>query len=328
MKTKVLIIRMSSIGDIVLTSPVIRHLHQSNQDIELHYLVKNKFKSVVASDPRIDQIWSFDDNLSEVIPELSNIKFDYVIDLHNNMRSRQAKSKLSGTKTTLNKLNVKKWIWVNTGYNLMPDVHIVNRYLDCISDFNVAPDNKGLDFFIPKKENVSIPDIDPSLRANGYIAWVIGATYKGKRFSVEKNVELLNKVQHPVVLMGGPAEVEDAEQIMAQTANNVFNAVGQFNLYQSASIVKQARLVVTPDTGLMHIASAFKKDILSIWGCTRPGLGMYPYHPGENSQMFLPQNVRPQPCSKLGNRCKYKGGCINRIDEKLLLKTMNDLMTG
>jgi len=323
--TKILIIRLSSIGDIVLTTPVIRNLkNQLGQDVELHYMVKENYRSIIDSNPHITKTWAVGDDLDDVIGKLVKVPFDYVIDLHNNVRSAKIKRRIKAQATTVNKLNVKKWIWINLGLDLMPKRHIVDRYMDTTSHLNVFNDGEGLDHFIPSSDEVKIESISSSLRSHEYIAWPIGATYKGKKFSTEKLIEVLQKVSHSVVLMGGKVDESTAEEILQHANENIFSAVGKYSLHQSASIVQQAKLVVTPDTGLMHIASAFKKDIISIWGCTSPGLGMYPYKAGNGSLIIEPENLNRRPCSKLGNRCKYKGGCINRISSDFLVEKINE----
>ena len=324
--TKILIIRQSSIGDIVLTTPVLRTLkNQLSGEIEIHYLVKKNYRGIIDSNPNVDQTWAVDNNLNGVIDELATVSFDYVIDLHNNIRSSKIKSRLSAKSSTVNKLNVKKWLWVNLGLNLMPDKHIVDRYMEVVKPLGVKNDNKGLDYFIPKEDEISPSRISQNIQSDNYIAWPIGATYKGKKFSIEKSIEILKHVEHPVILLGGEVDVLDAEKILRQTGSNIYSAVGQLSLNQSASIVKQSKMVVTPDTGLMHIASAFKKNIISIWGCTSPGLGMSPYLSGPNSVIIEPEKLNKRPCSKLGNRCKYKGGCINRISLGKLVDSINQM---
>ncbi|MFT4662531.1 MAG: ADP-heptose:LPS heptosyltransferase [Patiriisocius sp.] len=322
--TKILIIRLSSIGDIVLTTPVLRSLkRRKSYDYEVHYVVKEVYESVLSANPYIDKLWTYKDNVRECLPSLVKEKFDYVIDLHNNLRSLKIKQRIKAPNATVDKLNLQKWVLVNTGVNLMAERHIVDRYMDCLDHFNIENDHKGLDHYIDIKDHVDLSKISMDLKENDFIAWCIGATYKGKRFSKEKNVSVLKQIREKVVLIGGPTDMADADYIKANLGSNVYNTVGRYSLNQSANIVKQARLVVTPDTGMMHIAAAYKKDIIALWGCTTPNLGMGPYEAGLKSVNLEPENLRKRPCSKLGNRCKYKGGCINRILDEDVLHHIN-----
>ncbi len=324
--TKVLIIRLSSIGDIVLTTPVIRNLKQQGpQDLALHFIIKKQYQSVLQANPHIDKLWLAENNINELIPELVKEQYDYVIDLHHNLRSLKIKKKLQVEYSSVDKVNIQKWIWVNTGINLMPEAHIVDRYMDCLDHFGISNDGKGLDFFIPKEDEVNVSSIASKLQANDYIAWAIGATYDGKKLSVKKTIKLLRKINHPVILMGGPMDEKDGKTILENVPNHIHSAIGKFSIPQSASIIRQARMVVTPDTGLMHIASAFKKNIVSIWGCTTPGLGMSAYMPGDKSIIIEPLGLKRRPCSKLGNHCKYKGGCINRIENDAIVRAIEEV---
>lgn len=321
--TRILIIRFSSIGDIVLTTPVIRRLAQQlDGATEIHFLTKKKFASILEANPFVHQIHTIEQSVQEVLPALEALEFDYVIDLHNNIRSRVVKRKLKRLNFTFDKLNIKKWIWVNTGINRMPDVHVVDRYMDTIAAFGTTDDGGGLDYFIPattdvRKEN--LPD--------RFVAFAIGGAHIGKRMEAAKIAAIVREINLPVVLLGGGEDELVAQEIMDQ-APNAISSVGKLSLHESALVVKQSELLVCGDTGLMHIASAFQKKIVSLWGCTVPGLGMYPYRPHEASVMIEPHGRKKRPCSKLGNTCKYgkDNRCIQAIDNKEVLEAIEKLL--
>lgn len=299
-KTKVLIIRFSSIGDIVLTTPVIRCIkNQLEGEVEVHYITKNKFKTIVENNPYVAKVFGIDKTVDEVIHELQKEDYDYVVDLHKNIRSRKVKKKLNALSFTFDKVNWQKWLLVNFKINKLPNKHIVDRYLDCVAPLGIENDNKGLDYFIPEKDKVDIKSVLPESFHSGYEGFVIGGTYTTKRLPTHKIIEYCDKAKKPIVLLGGPEDKANAERIMQSTKGNVFNACGVFNLNQSASLVEQTERIITNDTGLMHIAAAFKKDIISVWGNTVPEFGMYPYLPGENSKI-VEVKLSCRPCSKLG----------------------------
>lgn len=308
---KFLIIRFSSIGDIVLTTPVIRCLKNKYPDAEIHYLTKASFLSVVASNPHISKVWTITKEVNEVIGELSKVGFDHVIDLHKNIRSRQVKSKIKSSSSTFSKLNYQKWLLTNFKVNKMPDVHIVDRYLDAVSDLGVQNDGKGLDFFIQEENEIELP--------KPYVALVVGAAHATKALTAEKAAQIIEDLDVPVVLVGGPADKDKGEMILALSdGKDVSNSCGSYNLEQSASVLKHAQAVITPDTGMMHIASALQTPVISIWGNTVPEFGMYPYIP---MQKEIVHNVEVKelgcrPCSKIGHpQCPKKHfNCINNID--------------
>lgn len=299
---KVLIVRFSSIGDIVLTTPVIRCLKRQMPVIEIHYLVKKQYHEIVSANPYISKIWLFDDNFPELIPQLRSEKFDYIIDLHKNLRSLYVRFRLNRPASSFPKLNLQKWLIVNLKINLLPPVHIVDRYFTALTSLGIFNDGHGLDYFIPGNEEVGLSTL-PVAFQNGYIAFVVGGKHSTKILPEEKVVILCKNIGHPVILLGGKEDRERGENIVSKTDRLVFNACGMFSISQSASIIRQADKIITNDTGLMHVAAAFKKPVLSIWGNTIPGFGMYPYLPAEyraRSEIFEVNGLSCRPCSKIG----------------------------
>jgi ADP-heptose:LPS heptosyltransferase len=317
--TRILIIRFSSIGDIVLTTPVIRCLKkQWKGKLEIHFLTKRNFAGVLQANPHIDHTHVIENKVDEVTSELKALNFDYVIDLHNNIRTKQVKSRLGTKSFTFKKLNVKKWLLVNLKLNSMPPVHIVDRYLETVSALGIVNDGKGLDHFIPDSESIELTSLPESHR-HGYIAWAIGGAHATKMLPIEKVIGIAKAVQKPVVLLGGPGDVANGKAIAEASGAHVFNGCGKFSIHQSALLIKGAHKVLTNDTGMMHIAAAFKKDILSFWGNTVPEFGMHPYLPqGEgSSKMMQVDNLNCRPCSKIGYKeCPKKHfKCMLNQDE-------------
>jgi ADP-heptose:LPS heptosyltransferase len=197
----------------------------------------------------------------------------------------------------------------------MPAEHIVDRYMNTLKALNVTNDNEGLDYYIPPDDEVNESSF-PSNFKNGYTGFVIGAKHFTKQLPVEKIVLICKKINAPIVLLGGKEDKERAIEIERLVGNKVFNACGKFNLNQSASIVKQATKIITHDTGLMHIAAAFKKEIVSVWGNTVPAFGFTPYLPDPKSKMVEVKGLSCRPCSKIGhNSCPKKHfKCMMDID--------------
>ncbi|MFN0033029.1 MAG: glycosyltransferase family 9 protein [Flavobacteriales bacterium] len=322
--TRILVIRFSSIGDIVLTTPVVRRLKQQlDGEIEVHYLTKKKFATLLEANPCITQIHTIEKSVQEVMPQLEALELNYIIDLHNNIRSRIVKRKLKSLSFTFHKLNFKKWLWVNFGWNAMPNVHVVDRYLETIKAFSTTDDGRGLDYYIPDGAALK-EDALPATHRNGYVAWAIGGMHIGKKMSKEKIAAVCKLVSKPIVLLGGKEDEEDGNYIAQQAGEHVTSAAGKLTWHESASLLRDAALVVTGDTGMMHIASAFGKKIISLWGCTVPGLGMSPYRPHADSVILEPAGRKRRPCSKLGNRCKYgeEKRCIEQIADVQLYEAI------
>lgn len=308
---KILVIRFSSIGDIVLTTPVIRCLKQQLKGAEIHYLTKKKFEAVLSSNPYIDKLHFLDERLTDTISSLKQERFDVLIDLHHNLRTLMIKTRLGIKSSSFDKLNWQKWLLVNFKINRLPSIHIVDRYLNTVKFLGVKNDEKGLDYFLNSEHDIST--LLPSSH-QVFIGIAIGAQHATKRLPQHKLIELCKSLTGPVVLLGGPEDSVRADEICKEAGQHIFNGCGKFSLDQSAYLVKMAKEIITHDTGLMHIAAAFDKTIISVWGNTIPEFGMYPYKVSRS--VIVEVNRLPcRPCSKIGyQKCPlghFK--CMNEI---------------
>lgn len=285
---------------------MVRCLKEQVEHAEVHFLTKAKHEDLIKANPYIDKVHLLQSNLSEVAQQLQKENFDYIIDLHRNLRSRYIKKNLKGKAFTLNKLNIKKWLLVTFKINFMPKIHIVDRMMDAIAPLGVKNDMKGLDYFIPEDELFDFGQLPANFK-NGYVATVLSATYFTKRLPAEKHLEIISKTDVPFILLGGKSELHLAKEIEKHSSGNIINLCNKLSINQSALIVKHARLVIANDTGLMHMAAAFKKKVLSVWGSTTPDLGMTPYLPGDGSKRQKVEGINCQPCSKIGrHQCPKK----------------------
>lgn len=315
---KILVIRFSSIGDIVLTSPVIRCLKkQLEGEPEIHFLTKKSYSSLIENNPYISKIHSIKKSTNEVIEALQHEKFDYIVDLHKNLRSRRVKQKLKALSFSFDKLNWQKWLLVNLKINRMPEIHIVDRYLHSVKALGIENDGLGLDYFLPK--DIEDKELLPSSFPKTYIGLVLGATHATKRLPEEKFKELVTLLKDPVVLIGGKEDSPLGIELERIHPERIFNAAGKMSLNESAVLLKKASTVITHDTGMMHIAAAFQKKIISIWGNTVPEFGMYPYLKDENKNSFKVienNNLSCRPCSKIGfDKCpKGHFKCMEDLD--------------
>lgn len=318
---KFLLIRFSSIGDIVLTTPVVRCLKKQVPGAVIHYLIKPQFKMVMEPNPYIDKFHVLQQDWDKMIEELKAEGFDYIIDLHHNLRTLRVKRALKVPAYSFNKLNIEKLIFVKLKWNVMPKVHIIDRYLETVAPFGVKNDGEGMDYFIPEDQRVILQDIPASHHA-GFISIVIGASFYTKKLPVYKLQELCRKINHPIVLLGAKEEREEGEAIAAVDPIKVYNACGKFSLHESADLVRQSKVVIAHDTGLMHIAAALRKQVIAIWGSTTPSFGMVPYY-GQNFLQRVPpptddvqvHKLWCRPCTKIGRHKCPQGHfkCMNNI---------------
>lgn len=314
---KVLVIRFSSIGDIVLTSPVVRCIKQQLPGAEVHFLTKAHYAPLVAHSPYIHRVHTVTDGLSAVLPQLRKERFDLVVDLHHNLRTWRVKRALGAPARSFPKLNVEKWMLVNLRRDRMPHTHIVDRYLSTVEHLGVRNDGAGLDLFVPAEKEVPASAL-PETHRSGFTALCIGAAHFTKRLPPHKLIALAQAIRGPIVVIGGPEDQGTARAIVDAIGGRVFDAAGAHDLLGSASLIARATSVVAHDSGAMHVACAFKKPVVSVWGNTVPAFGMGPYipqHP-ERAHIVEVKGLDCRPCSKIGHDHCPKGHfhCMEKQD--------------
>ncbi len=320
---KILILRFSSIGDIVLTTPVIRCLKTQLKDATVHYATKQQYLSLLTKNPYLDKIHALGDDAAAFLKELNAEKFDLIIDLHHNLRTFLIWAQLRKRRYVFDKINMEKWMMTFLKIDILPYVHIVDRYMATLEPLKITNDGKGLDFFIDRSENLNAFELPTS-----FVVYAIGGQHATKKLPLKKQIELLRQIDDKVVLIGGKEDME-AGSLLSSECKHAINLCGQLSIHQSAMIVEKASKVFTHDSGMMHIAAALNKSIVSIWGNTIPRFGMTPYY-AENilNSTFdeLPQNPKSKiieiknlscrPCSKIGyNKCpRGHFKCMLEID--------------
>jgi ADP-heptose:LPS heptosyltransferase len=296
-------------------------LKQQVNGAEIHFATKERHESLLEFNPYLEKVHLLGNNMNALIYDLKKEKFDYIIDLHNNFRSNKIRRRLRARTFAFKKLNWEKMLMVRMKINKLPKVHIVERYLETISSFDIRDDEQGLDFFIDEENRFKTEDL-PQPFQNGFVAIVIAGTYFTKKFPPHKISEICQNIPYPVILLGGRNEYDEGEQILSQSKGNILNYAGKISLNKSASLVRDANVVLTNDTGLMHIAAAFHQKILSFWGNTIPEFGMYPYLPDFRSKALQISGLPCRPCSKLGTqKCPKKHfKCMENIDVNIAIE--------
>jgi ADP-heptose:LPS heptosyltransferase len=304
---KVLIIRFSSIGDIVLTTPVIRCIKSQIPNVQVHYLTKYSLKAITEHNPYIDRFFYYRANITQLIKDLKKEQYDYVVDLHKNFRSYRIRMGLRAKVLAYKKESIRKFLLTRFRINIMRNRHIVFRNLDTVKRLGVMDDGRGLDYFISQKEQVKSSDL-PTSHSMGYVAFVIGGSYFTKKLPINKMEEICRELKYPIVLVGSTDDASEGSVIAEVDPVKIYNACGKFTINESADIVRRAKLVISHDTGLQYIASAFNKITIAIWGGTSPRLDVEPFYgerflcgqkqsPYEN---IVVNSLSCQPCSNFG----------------------------
>ena len=318
---KILIVRFSSLGDILLTTPLIRSLGKQYNQLKIDFVIKKQFEDVVLNNPHLNKVFSIGnfDELKEVKNELIKNSYDAVIDLQNNFRSRKLVSGISKNIFRFNKPNVSKFLLVNFKINFLKEIiPIPVRYANSIPNFRL--DDKGLELFLPE-------DITPQIdRTNDIIGLCPGSVHKTKMWPEEYFIEIGNmfvKNNFKVVLLGGKSDREICKKIagLIPTAIDLSN---DNKLYETSANMKKCKTVICNDSGLMHTAVASNVPVVALFGSTVKEFGFAPYK--SKSLVIENNSLSCRPCSHIGlAECpKQHFDCMKTLTPKLVFnKTLN-----
>ncbi|MCX8481142.1 MAG: hypothetical protein ORN58_04400, partial [Sediminibacterium sp.] len=226
---------------------------------------------------------------------------------------------------------IKRFLFIHFKKKIIPPIHIVHRYLQAAKILNIIDDKEGLNFFLPT--NYIFNNGQVKLE-NTFIVFSISASYFTKKLPAHKIISIINEINFNIVLIGGKEDINIATEITKKSINkNIQNFVGTGTLLDSAFIIKNSKAVISFDTGMQHIATAFKKKIFSIWGSTTPDLLMEPYLPFETAfenkhENFIVPNLACQPCSVHGkNNCPKKHfNCMELQDVSNIVSKVNGFL--
>ncbi len=316
---KVLFLRFSAIGDILLTTPVLRNWRRCRPGDELHVAVKAPFADLLAHAPYVDRVHALgpEADLPALIRRWRGEGFGAVVDLHRNWRTLRVKAALAGVPSrSFRKRNTAKWAHIRTKAERFAVPHVVQRYLATVAPFGVTDDGLGLDANVPEEAFARTGESLPPRFREGYDALVLGARRATKRMPPDLLAGIVRAAPRPLVLIGGPEDADAGAGLAALRPDAVHNAAGRHDLPGSAALLAGAGRVVAPDTGMMHWAAAFGKPICSVWGNTTPAFGMYPYFGGPDPRrayreaggaLALAPDVPCRPCSRLGHDACPRG---------------------
>lgn len=323
---KILLIRLSSIGDIVLTSLAIRCIRNTFPDIQIDFLTNPSFAFLVEKHLNVDQVKVFSSSIWDTAQEIVDEQYDAVFDLHAKVKTWYLQQLLPENIPIYRyeKYSFRRNISVFLKKNFYPSVQIPDQYLKVFEQFGVRNDGKGLEFKIPESDWVYRSDV-PLTHRSGYAVLSLGATHFTKKLPVEKWQELIRKLNIPIILIGGKEEQELGNYLESVDELKVVNKSGQYNIGQSASVIAQSKFFITQDTGMMHIATALKVKVISIWGGTAPYLGFAPYGLMDDKNIIIQnEQLACRPCSKYGRSSCPKGHfkCMKDVDLEKIIQSV------
>ncbi len=330
---KILIIRFSSIGDILLATPFIRQTRMAFPEATIDIVVKQRFSDLVRFNPHINHIYSFNEaegiaGLLEIRKQIHRQKYTYIFDLHNNLRSRILTFGISAAVSRIQKDKLKRALLVYTKINLYKEpVPIPKRYLETGKIGGIKDDGNGLEIFWKNHIEENLFDVvNRKLLMHSFVALAPGAGFKTKRWPLGYFKELIKMIQErknlPIVLLG---DQKDALQMgMLEKLPNVFNLAGKLTLLESAIMISKAKFLVSNDSGLMHMATAVKTPVVAIFGSTVEAFGFFPFR--SQYKIVQKEGLWCRPCSHIGRTFCPLGHfkCMTDLSPNLVFRHLKD----
>lgn len=341
---KILIIRFSSLGDIILTSPLIRALRKTFPEAQIDFLVKSEYANIVKFNPNISSVIELkSDDRSELKwlkQKIRRIRYDLIVDVHNSLRSRFIRCfSKARYKVVVNKRVFRRFLFVKFKINLYRDyLPIAERYLETVEKFGVKKDDYGLEIYLPEDTKNYVSTISNqivSTKRNVIIGLVPTARHFTKRWLYERfaelGVEIVRKYQSTILIFGSKEEHDYCEDITQMInarseTNSAVNYAGKLTVLEIAAMFDVCNLIITNDSGLMHLAAARKRKIVAIFGSTVKEFGFFPY--GTSSIVVENKNLSCRPCSHIGlAKCpKEHFRCMKEIQVKEVLNAVQSLL--
>lgn len=329
---KILIIRLSSLGDILLATPLIRTMQRKYPGKKIHFLLRSEYESLLVNNNYLDKLYLFtrsDEENKKLIKSLKKEKYDLIIDLQNNLRSAFVCSKLHTKTVKFNKRDFAKLLLVNFKVNLLKNaVQIPERYAGVFDNFQL--DDEGLDLIT---YNAPSPLFEDDKK---YIGFAPGARHFTKTWPRKYFIELgkmLNAQGYTIALLGGKDDRLVCAEICAEVKG--IDLSYKNDILQTAADMKKCEAVVCNDSGLMHSAVACGVKVLTIFGSTVKEFGFTPYTGKDtgllkNYIVLENKSLTCRPCSHIGrDKCPKKHfKCMLELTPLLVFNNLNLLLNS
>ncbi|HKP30597.1 MAG TPA: lipopolysaccharide heptosyltransferase II [Gemmatimonadales bacterium] len=301
----ILAVRFSSLGDLVLTTPLFRAIKRAHPSARITILTRSEYVPLFAHNPRIARVigWDGETSLRSITRELRRTEWTHRLDLHGSLRSHLVRRLVGGRWHGYPKRRLARAIQVRFKKDVYRDRrHVVERYFDAAQGLGATPDNLPPEVFV-QMEGASAAD--RFLRESGIadrtlVALVPGAAHFTKRWPEHHWValtEMLVARGLAVLVLGGKAEVEVADRLVAVAGRRGASAAGKFDLAGTAALLKRVRVAIAGDTGVMHLATAVQAPVVALLGPTVRGFGFTPWN---GRSTIIERDLDCRPCSKMG----------------------------
>ncbi|MCS7052650.1 MAG: glycosyltransferase family 9 protein [Ignavibacterium sp.] len=313
----ILVIRLSSLGDILLTTPLLRAIKTQYPNVKIDFLAKQEYSDLMINNPNIENLFLLNkDGIINPAKKNSSTtlgQYDLIIDLQNNIRSRRISSKLRTQIVRFKKYSIRKLLLVRTKINLMKDFpSIPERYAETI---DIKLDDKGVEIISYKETSKEIKNLKK------IIGICPGSKHFTKRYPIEYQInlcKLLVENNFNVVLFGGKLDKEICQEI-SERVQHIINLQNDDDILQTVADMKMCDVIVCNDSGLMHVASSFNKKLIAIFGSTVKEFGFTPYN-CPNAIIVENENLNCRPCSHIGrDSCpKFHFRCMKDLKPEII----------
>ncbi len=331
----ILLIRLSAIGDIILTTPLIRVLRKRFPSARIDFITKAKYADLLRFHPALSQIYEFPDHggfaeLKTARRWIAAQGYDVILDLHRNLRSYVLTwRQLRGPIPRMSKYAFRRFLLVKFGINRYREVvPVYRRYLNVAGHLGVGDDGRGSEIFIPRDvlQRINARLRESALPEGRFFALAPGAGFATKRWPIEYFIDLgrnLSKNNRVFCILGAQQDRRLADQIR-QVLPEALDFTGRLTLLESAAVLSQARALITNDTGLMHMAEAVKTPVVALFGSTTRELGFFPMLP--ESVVIENPEIRCRPCSHIGRHQCPKGHflCMRSLKPERVFRVLKE----
>jgi len=307
---RILCVRFSSIGDVLLTTPLVRALHRRHPDAELYFVTKRAMAPLVVENPHLTQVIELapQERITDLARRLRAVRPTHGLDLHGSLRSKALRWLVPCQWSGYSKRKFARTTLIATKINIYgKHVPVAERYFEAAraARLDVQPDGGPPEFFLAPAARAHITHwlAEAGLDQTPVAVIAPGAAHATKRWPIQHWRALIQRLQQlglGIVAVGGPGI---DRELAAALEPSVINVAGEFTLQETGACLARATVLISGDTGVMHMATGLGTRVVALFGPTVKPFGFFPYTPPARATV-LERDLSCRPCSAMGSdRC-------------------------